>query len=542
MKKKITKALSVALAVTLLGGTLAGCGQKKDEKSNTPASTASVTSSGAAAYPLKTNVTLSYWGRLNTNLTNVVQNFGETPFGKELEKRTGVKVNFIHPVGNNQKEVFNLMIASGDLPDIIEYEWTPSGYPGGPEKAIKDKVIIELNETIDKYAPNFKKAVASKKDIDKLVKTDSGKYYVFPMILSENESVNHGPMVRKDWLDELKLPVPQTVDEWYTMLKAFKEKKGATAPLLFQVSSGNPLLSDMFIGAYKVALGYYVDDNGKVHFGPVEPQYKEAVNLLRQWYSEGLIDKDFALADKKAIDAKLLNDKAGAVIYYNSAIATWIDSKKQKDPKFDIVGAPYPTLKKGEVHFSGNFVNKHNFGFSAAITTKCKNVEIAAKWLDYAYGDEGRKFFNYGIEGTSYVTENGKIKFTDLIMKNPQGLELMKVLPQYVRYNGPYVKEDGQKDALVKYSQEAEALKLWSKTEAEKHAFPQVVSYTEEESREVSKIDTELKSYRNEMLIKFIIGAEPMENYSKFVEQLNKIGLEKALKINQDAYDRYLKR
>ena len=38
-------------------------------------------------------------------------------------------------------------------------------------------------------------------------------------------------MIRKDWLDDLGLEVPETIDEWYTALKAFKEEKGATAPL-----------------------------------------------------------------------------------------------------------------------------------------------------------------------------------------------------------------------------------------------------------------------------------------------------------------------
>lgn len=101
-----------------------------------------------------------------------------------------------------------------------------AAYPGGPEKAITDKVILPLNDLIDKSAPNLKKLLQQDKELDKMIKTDNGTYYAFPMIRPDNGLVFRGPMIRKDWLDELNLQVPTTIDEWYTVLKAFKEKKG----------------------------------------------------------------------------------------------------------------------------------------------------------------------------------------------------------------------------------------------------------------------------------------------------------------------------
>ena len=46
---------------------------------------------------------------------------------------------------NDKTDQFNLMIASRDLPDIIEWSWI--SYPGCPEKAISDKIIIRLRES-----------------------------------------------------------------------------------------------------------------------------------------------------------------------------------------------------------------------------------------------------------------------------------------------------------------------------------------------------------------------------------------------------------
>ena len=69
-------------------------------------------------------------------------------------------MEYIHPNDQQTAEQFNLMIASDELPDVIEYDWTgrsAGSYPGGPEKAIQDGVILELNDLIDQYAPNLKK-------------------------------------------------------------------------------------------------------------------------------------------------------------------------------------------------------------------------------------------------------------------------------------------------------------------------------------------------------------------------------------------------
>lgn len=106
---------------------------------------------------------------------------------------------------------------------MMEYGWLV--YPGGPEKAIKDNVIIELNDLIDQHAPNIKKYLDENPEIAKQVKTDSGVLYVVPSIGIGTVNTFSGPLVRKDWLDDLGLQTPETIDEWTTMLRSFKEKR-----------------------------------------------------------------------------------------------------------------------------------------------------------------------------------------------------------------------------------------------------------------------------------------------------------------------------
>ena len=91
---------------------------------------------------------------LNSNVSATTTNLGDTPFAQELSKRTGINVEYIHPPLGQENEQFNLMIASTELPDIIEYNW--STFQGGPEQAISQNIILPLDDLINKYSPNFK--------------------------------------------------------------------------------------------------------------------------------------------------------------------------------------------------------------------------------------------------------------------------------------------------------------------------------------------------------------------------------------------------
>ena len=97
---------------------------------------------------------LTIWEGLWYNAAVSVSSLAETPLYQEVMRRTGVDVTWIHPAQGQGQESFNLMIASNDLPDMIYAQWSNS-YPGGPEKAIADGVIIRLNDVMDDHAPNL---------------------------------------------------------------------------------------------------------------------------------------------------------------------------------------------------------------------------------------------------------------------------------------------------------------------------------------------------------------------------------------------------
>lgn len=550
MKKGFIRSTAMSLALLTSVGMFAGCGGKQASTSQ-PSSSGAATSAPEAAkvtYPINTTQTLSYWGILDATAAKNASDLGEIPLYKEMQAKTGVKLKFITTAANNSKEMLNLMIASSDYPDIIEYNWL-NNFPGGPEKAIKDGVILPLNDLLDKNAPNFKKLVSSNKDIDKTVKTDGGKYYSFPFLrVDPSVCVFIGPMLRKDWMDELSLKSPETIDEWYTLLKTFKEKKSVDSAFTLPTSSSNVSLNIIkltgaFIGAYGIAYDFYLQD-GKVVYGPNQPAFKDFLTTMNKWYKENLIDKDLGITDRKGGDAKILGSKTGGIVgYAGSDMSKYLDSMKTKDPKFNLVGVPYPTLKKGDKPEFGHLSNSLSGEGCAAITVASKNKELAAQFLDYAYGTEGNLLMNFGIQDVSYKMENGYPKYTDIIFKNPKGLTVSEALGGYTRaaYNGPFVQDPKYMEQYYQYQQQKDAIKAWTNTNESKHLLPPVTA-TPEESSELATIINNVDTYREEMVMKFILGQEPLDKFDSYLAQMKKLNIDRAIELKQAALDRYNKR
>ncbi|GAE07514.1 extracellular solute-binding protein [Paenibacillus sp. JCM 10914] len=417
---------------------------------------------------------LTYWAELNGNASSIKSTFQEVPFFQEWQQRTGVKLQFLQPPSNQAKEAINVLLSSGELPDMIEYEW--SSYPGGPEKAINDGYILRLNDVIDQYAPNLKRYLEDHPEIDMQIRTANGSYYAFPFIQGDPRLRTYqGPIIRKDWLDELGLDVPVTIDDWHTVLKAFKIHKGAEAPLTF-LGVPSPLFGiegGGFIGAFGIKKGFY-HENGKVKFGAQEPEYKQFLSLFRDWYAEGLIDRNLSSVDSETQDTSIITGRSGAAIWNAGAgIGTWLPILKEHDPVAELVPAPYPVLVAGDRPKFGQLAPA--IGSSGvAISQSTKHALEAVSMLDYGYGPEGHMLFNFGMEGLSYEMKDGYPTYTDLILGNPQKLAPAQALAMYTRasYFGPFVQDIRYMEQYYTLPEQKDAIRIWSDTDAAKHNLP----------------------------------------------------------------------
>jgi putative aldouronate transport system substrate-binding protein len=550
--KKLSLTLSSGILLVSMILSLAACAKDTNTAENTTDSTAAKGS--LAEFANFQGTKLTYWHPFSSTY---IKSINDNMVVQEMEKRTGIKVDYITPPSGQEGEAFNLMIASGELPDIIP-DW---GYKGGGLKAVQDGVYLKLNDLIPKYAPNYAKVLAQNPDIDKQAKEDDGTIWSFKMLQADEEPSWAGPAIRKDYLDELGLQVPKTIDDWANVLRAFKDKKKLETPMLLQFSKFGA--AETFAGTYGSSFSQFLNKNGTVVYGPIEPGFKDFLTLMNQWYKEGLIDKDFATRDDKSSDAQITSGNAGsaAVVYYGS-FGPWATSGKATNPNYNLVPTTYPVLKEGDdpaktIHIGNK--NWYSKGSDIAISAKSKNVEAALRWLDYRYSEEGFMLFNYGVEGVSYNWVDGpveqkdgpgffppsmseKIKkqhpeFTELLTKNPDGVDFWTAIDKYKTL---YEASLRNPLSYVMASEVYDAMGKWS-TPGKDYILPPLSS-TGEEVKINAEVMTQVNTYREEMIYKFIMGDEPLSNFDKYVEQIKKLGIDKIIKNTQDQLERYNKR
>ncbi len=519
----------------------------------TTAATAASKASEALTLPIvKEPLTLTYWASLTPNVAATMKSYNEVGCYKELEKRTGMHIEFQHPPIAQEQEQLNLLVASGKYPDVIEWNFLQS-FAGGPARALKDGVILRLNDLIDQYAPNFKKVLTDHPDWRKQIVTDEGDIYCFPFLRGDPYLLTFtGPTVRKDWLDKLGLPVPTTVDEWHDMLVAFKTKdpngNGKADELAFTPwfsegsrSARGAYVRNFLIGAWGITAEWY-QDKGQVKYAPLQPEFKEFLKTIAQWFKEGLIDPDYVSSNQSSVDAKVTGNQLGSLVMNTgSGIGKYNPLLTTRDPKSKLVAAPNVVLKKGDKPLLGHRENVYPGQGSAAITSANKRVVETVKWLDYGYSPEGNMLFNFGIEGVTYTMVSGTPTFTDAVLNDPK-LPPAQALAKYARssFNGPFVQDKRYLEQSLTLPEQKDAVSIWLQASNERLMPP--VTPTQDESRKFASVMTDINTRYEETFNKIVTGALPLDAWDQFVTEIKQIGIDDALKIQQAALDRYNKR
>ena len=119
--KKVRKALALFMVLCLTVAAMSGCGQ---EEKGTSVDIGDMEKLTENTMPITTeDITLDIW--IKNNSQGYATDYENYEVVKEIEKRTGIKLNFTHPVGSAIEQL-NIMQASGDLPDIIIYYFNNS--------------------------------------------------------------------------------------------------------------------------------------------------------------------------------------------------------------------------------------------------------------------------------------------------------------------------------------------------------------------------------------------------------------------------------
>lgn len=535
--KKISKVLVFALAAIMVVGSFVGCsGEKK----------------------VQTGSEFTYWVNLDAASSQTISSFNDLLMYQEMCKVTGTDVKFIHPAsGSTGSEAFQILMSSGDYPDMIEYTW--GSYTGGPNQAIVDGVIIALNDYMEDYAPNYYNYMEGEKGKEKgyIYKAASisneGNYYGFKGLNVGSYRGYGGLYVRKDLLDKWGLDIPETIDDWTNVFKTAKEN-GIKYPL-----TGNSTLfsltgTNTFATAWKLGMNFYVD-NGKVKFGPFESEYKDYLKQMSDWVKAGYVDIDYVTNDSTSIEGYMTNGTSIAAFgYVGSSLGKLLPAMEEKDPNYNLAACPFPVMKKGETPIFQP-VQAEATDPSIAISVQCgadneDRYKEAIKWCDYLYSDDGILLKAFGIEGDTYTVEkdedgNVHYVYTDKIMDHEAigAHSVEAALYHFMRpANAPgFNQHPDYLDGFYPYQQQKDAIRKWNEhvEVAKKHVMPPV-SLTPDEATESANIQAAARDNLDAAISNIILGKASLDSYDSAIKAAKKAGYDKLIKIQQAAYDRYL--
>ena len=506
-------------------------------------------------------VKLTWWVKLHENLKGVsvdgkpVENLAQTKWYQAVHDATGIEIEFIHPAAGQEGTEFNMLTATPDeMPDIVEYSWT--AYSGGASAAIADEIIMPLNDAIASgKTPHLKAILDNEVDIYKAVKTADGDYYVFPFLRGTTYENNNclftsGFYMRGDILRELNLEVPETFEEWDTVLRAVKEAHPDMVPFITRTEWMNQIFAPGFDNFWD----YYVED-GVVKYGLTEDSRYEYLKAMRTWYKDQLFDQDY-LTHTKANDGRGLMAAGNAFATYDACgggasniFPNLLADGKIQDESDMVTTVPVTSVKGQNAKFSKMNGLYDASGASAAISKRLadeggEKLEAALWLLDWMYSDEGHMINCFGIEGESYNMVDGYPTFTDVVLHNPDGLGIAAALSIYARghQNGPVVQDTRVNDQYYGYTAQIAGMKLWTRTDFGEYMYPAGAAIATDDADDFATIANNMKTYKEEMEAKWITGQAELndETWKAYVAQMEAFGLSRAIQYKQDAYDAFM--
>jgi len=327
---------------------------------------------------------------------------------KDLKEMLNIEVKYKWTVPSSQfSQKFSLALASGDLPDILELDGKNF------EKLKKQGMLADLTEAYRDYAsPTLKKYMESDGGFAMKTYSQDGKQLGIPAF--EDPFLSTQLLwIRKDWLDNLKLEPPKTMDELEMVAKAFVQQdpdqngKNDTYGLVLQKNlffwgfDARGFFNGF--GAYP-SMGdgqtaWIQDGSGKLIPGLIQPEVKTALGKLQSWYKEGILDKEFALKDENKAVEDITAGKVG-ISYGEWWYPNWpLNLNVDKDPNANWIAIQIPGLDGP----GKSLVPKIRGDKVYAVNKKMKNPEAAIKMINFYIEMGNKEYLNQNQAEKGYV-------------------------------------------------------------------------------------------------------------------------------------------
>lgn len=489
------------------------------------------------SYPLFDDVTtFTLWTSNSPDLSEIISDLNEYLVFSQLEQATNVRWDATLVSFFSSDEQFQLMVASQDYTDVVCR--AIDSYTGGTDQAIEEEFLIDVSDLIDENMPNLLDWFDKYPELRKQMTTVEGNIGGFPKFYQEPSDVNEGALIRLDWLEELGLESPKTYDDLHNVLTQFKEQKNASAPLVIPVNTG---VQGNLLYGYNIDNYYQVD--GQVRFGPMQPEFKEYLTMMNQWYNEGLLSDSFLTSQAEVLMdfSTILSGDTGVWCGSGTqSITQLLSMAAESQPDMRITGMTNVTKDGDTAHVGTESQILDSIMWS--ITTECSDPAVIARYVDYLYSDAGILLANYGVEGETFHYVDGKPVLTELVTNNPDYSYNLALNIFTCDRQTPVPFIIDEQKARNDYSEDqSNAVAVWNGATDGLYNIPrQGVNMTTKEQEEYNSIYSDIDTYMDETISKFVVGDLSLDQFDSFVQKLKDMGIEDCIAIEQTAYNRYL--
>lgn len=535
------KVLSFLLIVVMVWGTLAACTSPNEKDTSQNGENTTNDNLNLTGYPL-VNEKITY--TMMGSKASIQGDWKDLLVFNMLEEKTNVAFDYNDVNAQVFEEKKNLALANGEYPDVF------FGAGLNNDQQVKygeQGILIPLEGYFEEYCPEITKMFEIRPEIKKSITAPDGHIYALPQVYAL-VLATPSAWVNKKWLDKLGISedqLPTTIEGLYDMFVRMKNEdpngNGEQDEYAFSMqkgTAGNNSFYDLLQAFGIPARGVYVDDNDKVQYGYLHPDFKTFLEWCNKVWSEGLVDPDSFTQDASGLAAKGTNNIIGVAFHAIPQLIYGVTDPEE--------AAKYPVLPALSSKISSKRMTLQNgTGVSVgvfALTDKCKNPEVMMRWIDYLYSEEGSILVHYGPEGKIWEWADESTGIRKYIQPT-DGRNLEEVrggditpdcgtaLPKWIRDETEGNWDDAQQQARVK--QVGENLLPFARL-----PIPDLF-FTADEQKQIDIMKTDIDKYTTENAAKFITGDLPLDQYDDFTSTLESMKMDEYLKLYQKAYDRW---
>lgn len=528
MKKRM---ITVIMACVMGLSLVAGCGGKKEEPLKGEQKQETTAGKETADGEKETPTIVIYNNSGAFNIAGAEAGSEAAAYEKMqnyILEQTGVKVEIIMPPSDSAaaKEKLNLLLAGGDQIDAWWGNWhdyAPSG------------MILQLNQYVkseegkkiyEAWEPWGSWVGASDKD---------GAIWIIPRYTA---TTPYPIFVRQDWLDLAGMEQPETLDQLNEYLYKIKELdpygNGETIPLGTQ--KGKEVMEYLeyaLVGGFvDTGNGCWIDEEGKVKPVWIADGYKDFLAQLNQWYKDGILHKECFSMDKDTFVQSISKGAVGATAAWYSRVTlndgTLTTNLKDFDfSKYDYV---YGISEKGIKGPNGKYIQTRTnvSPEGLMISSKCKNPEAVIKFVEWSYNWENYQTENMGLQGEYWEYDSN-----DPEAEKNRSVTTIEGGPKYCRdflvsLGTPMEIQSTEYDEWDRQTMH----NLWLQKHLDdfditlEPGCEYGITWQNDKLTENIPAYSDIRTYRDEELVKFVNGNRSLDTWDDFVNELYGMGLE----------------